>query len=132
MGVLTGFTKTLSRCNYQDGEPNQVQLMERPLTSSQDFASSRIHPNSITSAESFVTYTPCSSQVVATWMTTYRSRLGACGDGVGWLAILNVEVMTTPLSRKEGCSGCGCFWAARRCRGVTEEGARFNAEGKVE
>lgn len=35
-------------------------------TSSQLFASSRIQPSSITSAESLVTYTPCSSQVVAT------------------------------------------------------------------
>lgn len=39
-------------------------------TSSQVFASKRIQPSSITSAESLVTYTPCSSQVVATWITT--------------------------------------------------------------
>jgi hypothetical protein len=60
------------------------------VTSSHDFASSRIHPSSITSAESFVTYTPCSSHVVATWMTRYRSRLGAAGLGVGWLAIITI------------------------------------------
>jgi len=39
-------------------------------TSSQDFASSKIQPSSMTSAESFVTYTPCSSHVVATCITT--------------------------------------------------------------
>lgn len=39
-------------------------------TSSRVFASTKIQPISITSAESLVTYTPCSSQVVATWMTT--------------------------------------------------------------
>jgi hypothetical protein len=49
------------------------------LTSSQLLASSRIHPSSITSAESFVTYTPCSSQVVATWITRYLSRFGDWG-----------------------------------------------------
>ena len=61
------------------------------FTSSQDFASSRIHPSSITSAESLVTYTPCSSQVVATCMTRYLSRFGAAGPGVGcwlWLPML--------------------------------------------
>jgi hypothetical protein len=49
------------------------------LTSSQVLVSSNSHPSSITSAESFVTYTPCSSHVVATCMTTYRSNLGDCG-----------------------------------------------------
>ena len=56
----------------------------RGLTSSSELASSKIQPNSITSAESFVTYTPCSSQVVATWMTTYLStfRGGLCCEAM--------------------------------------------------
>lgn len=41
-------------------------VLEQQRTSSSVFALSRIQPISITSAESFVTYTPCSSQVVAT------------------------------------------------------------------
>lgn len=60
------------------------------LTSSSEFASSKIQPNSMTSAESFVTYTPCSSHVVATWITTYLSTLGG---GLCW------EAMTAETNR---------------------------------
>lgn len=55
-------------------------------TSSKLFASNRIQPSSMTSAESRVTYTPCSSHVVATCITTYRSTLKGVFDCVAMLA----------------------------------------------
>ena len=46
--------------------------------------------------------TPCSSHVVATCITTYRSRLGACGVGVGCDAVLvtggNIHTVTSTTS----------------------------------
>lgn len=56
IGVLMGLTSTLSRCNWMaDQQMSSMALMTMELTSSQDLASKRIHPSSITSAESLVT-----------------------------------------------------------------------------
>lgn len=88
--MLTGLTRMLSWCSYQTG--HNISSLALALvaaleldgglrteaaangrvetgavrTSSRVFASTKIQPISMTSAESFVTYTPCSSQVVAT------------------------------------------------------------------
>jgi len=97
IGVLTGLTSTLSRCSYADADSlvRRKGPGGRDHTSSSVFALSNSHPTSITSAESLVTYTPCSSHVVATWMTTYRSIVGQGHDqcvveyGVGFFFPLN-------------------------------------------
>lgn len=71
IGVLTGFTSMLSRCIYDcASEPLGSAAKAYQHTSSQVLASSKSQPISMTSAESLVTYTPCSSQVVATCITT--------------------------------------------------------------
>ena len=80
-------------------------------TSSQVLVSNKIQPNSMTSAESLVTYTPCSSQVVATWMTMYRSSLG-------------VGAETAAIADLSGANG-----AARESRG---EDGEYVSAGKAE
>lgn len=88
------------------------------LTSSQLLLSSNIQPSSMTSAESLVTYTPCSSQVVATWMTTYRSSLGT---GTAVLAMWTGVRFEAEMG-SDGVAGSYVSCVSVRCRPETWRG----------